>query len=591
MAETIFYNNKNIVGIGNVGIGTTNPSRPFEVQSGDVSIGGGTINTISGVGLGPKLMIASDVALLDVYAGDARSQLMLTGSSNTNKRLALMYDTSNNFGLIQSMEYSIGAKPLILNLAGGNIGIGTSNPGGYLSFPNGVVNKCIALYDNAPTDTQSTAVNFLGFGINAATLRYQVPYNNQHQFYNASNVAMTIVGTNVGIGITQPTAPLTVSISATNNDPYGSQIFAKNPTNGAGQYSIIGNAIGGSSAAAAYYALDVSGNYGFSFGMAGNSSRLQFHNAYNFGGTEVLTILTSGNVGIGTTNPSTNLHIYNSSASVIRVEAPSASGIDPQYQLYASGGQVSKWAYSWGNSYTYFQNNSTQDSMRFYNGTSGAVVLQPVGGDVGIGTTNPINWFGQACKLSVFGTSSDASTFHVDSGSISGGDTITMTKRYSSNFIIRMDSTPNVYNALFIYFATNGGSSNPGTIQATNATTMVYGSTSDYRIKSNVVPLSNSLEFIDKLRPVNFTFNEAPTEIVAGFIAHELQEFIPHAVTGVKDDVDENGKIRTQNVDVSFVVPYLTAALKDLVSQLQTAQNDIALLESRLAAIEARLAA
>ena len=64
-----------------------------------------------------------------LYAGDpGAAQLVITGQTNTNKRLALMYDTSNNFSLIQSMTNGTGANPLILNLAGGNVGIGTSNP-------------------------------------------------------------------------------------------------------------------------------------------------------------------------------------------------------------------------------------------------------------------------------------------------------------------------------------------------------------------------------------------------------------------------------------------------------------------------------
>lgn len=113
---------------GNIGIGTAIPSRLFEVQGGDVCIGALAINTTAGVGLGPKLAIASDVAIGDLYAGDARAQLMLTGRTNSNQRLALMYDTSNNIGLIQSMIYGTGTSPLILNAAGGNVGIGTTNP-------------------------------------------------------------------------------------------------------------------------------------------------------------------------------------------------------------------------------------------------------------------------------------------------------------------------------------------------------------------------------------------------------------------------------------------------------------------------------
>jgi hypothetical protein len=59
------------------------------------------------------------------FAGDpGAGQLILAGSTNTNKRLALMYDTSNNIGIVQSMIYGTGTSPLMLNGAGGNVGVG-----------------------------------------------------------------------------------------------------------------------------------------------------------------------------------------------------------------------------------------------------------------------------------------------------------------------------------------------------------------------------------------------------------------------------------------------------------------------------------
>jgi hypothetical protein len=54
---------------------------------------------------------------------------MAVGATNTNKRLALMYDTTLNIGLVQAMIYGTGTSPLCLNAAGGNVGIGKTNPG------------------------------------------------------------------------------------------------------------------------------------------------------------------------------------------------------------------------------------------------------------------------------------------------------------------------------------------------------------------------------------------------------------------------------------------------------------------------------
>ena len=62
------------------------------------------------------------------YAGDpGAGQLILTGSTNTNKRLGLMYDTTNNIGLIQAMINGTGASALMLNGAGGNVGVGKTS--------------------------------------------------------------------------------------------------------------------------------------------------------------------------------------------------------------------------------------------------------------------------------------------------------------------------------------------------------------------------------------------------------------------------------------------------------------------------------
>ena len=101
-----------ITGIGNVGIGTA-------------SLGGGQ----------GKLFVANDVTLTSGnYAGDVAAQIMAVGTTNPLKRLALMYDTTNNIGLVQAMIAGSGTSPLCLNAAGGNVGIGTTSPGAQLTL-------------------------------------------------------------------------------------------------------------------------------------------------------------------------------------------------------------------------------------------------------------------------------------------------------------------------------------------------------------------------------------------------------------------------------------------------------------------------
>jgi len=108
---------------GNVGIGNPNPPVALTV-SRDASLTSG------------------------LYAGDnAQGQLYLTGSTNTNKRLALLYDTTTNKGYIQSMIAGTGATPLVLNNAGGFVGIGVGSPTQALDVA-GNINFTGELYKN-----------------------------------------------------------------------------------------------------------------------------------------------------------------------------------------------------------------------------------------------------------------------------------------------------------------------------------------------------------------------------------------------------------------------------------------------------------
>jgi len=254
------------------------------------------------------------------------------------------------------------------------------------------------------------------------------------------------------------------------NDPQVSHLYCYNPTNSTGQCSIIAARIGGSSSANTYYSLDVAGSYGFSMGMSGASSRLQFRNAWNFIGTEVMTILNTGNVGIGTSAPGYGLEVVGS-----------------------------------------FRTSTT---MTFSGGAGGGV-------------------------------------------------------RY-----VQVDN-----NGSVSYLA------------------------SDARLKTNITPISYGLEATLKLNPVTFNWKDSNvggnyTDL--GFIAQEVEPIIPEVVR-----IDSNGtyslnlpninavltkaiqELAAKNTDLEGVVNSHAATIGSLNTQLQTAQNDIDLLESRLAAIEA----
>jgi hypothetical protein len=66
-----------------------------------------------------------------------------------------------------------------------------------------------------------------------------------------------------------------------------------------------------------------------------------------------------------------------------------------------------------------------------------------------------------------------------------------------------------------------------------------------------------------------------------GFMAHELAEVVPLAVTGQKDDVNDDGSINPQSVDLSKIVPILVASIQELSDIVKRQENRISQLENK----------
>jgi len=127
-----------------------------------------------------------------------------------------------------------------------------------------------------------------------------------------------------------------------------------------------------------------------------------------------------------------------------------------------------------------------------------------------------------------------------------------------------------------IYFAHN--TSYVGGLNYTNTATSLATS-SDYRLKENVVNIPNAIEKAKQLNPVQFNFISDPDETIMGFIAHEVGEVVPEACFGEKDAVDEDGAIKPQSVSKANLVPLLAAALKEAISEIETLKTKVAALE------------
>jgi hypothetical protein len=105
----------------------------------------------------------------------------------------------------------------------------------------------------------------------------------------------------------------------------------------------------------------------------------------------------------------------------------------------------------------------------------------------------------------------------------------------------------------------------------TAASATSYVTSSDYRLKNTIEPMTAALDKVALLKPVTYKWNVDGSD-GEGFIAHELAEVCPHAVVGEKDAVDSNGKPVYQGIDTSFLVATLTAAIQELSAQIVTLQ-------------------
>jgi hypothetical protein len=111
------------------------------------------------------------------------------------------------------------------------------------------------------------------------------------------------------------------------------------------------------------------------------------------------------------------------------------------------------------------------------------------------------------------------------------------------------------------------GSTQVGTISVSTSATQ-YNTSSDYRLKENVVSMTGALDRVSQLKPSRFNFIADADKTVDGFLAHEVQEIVPEAITGEKDAVDEEGNPDYQGIDQSKLVPLLVGAIQELKAEI-----------------------
>jgi hypothetical protein len=114
----------------------------------------------------------------------------------------------------------------------------------------------------------------------------------------------------------------------------------------------------------------------------------------------------------------------------------------------------------------------------------------------------------------------------------------------------------------------------------TSGSSTNFLTSSDYRLKNSILPMTGALNKVALLKPCTYKWNADDSD-GQGFIAHELAEVEAGCVTGEKDEVDAEGKPKYQGIDTSFLVATLTAAIQEQQAMIQAMASRITSLEHK----------
>ena len=253
--------------------------------------------------------------------------------------------------------------------------------------------------------------------------------------------------------------------------------------------------------------------------------------ATHIAGSEKLRVHSDGNVGIGHTAPDQLLTVGDTSTQYTRL------------QFYAATNGASTIHFGDGSSAAayrgYINYAHDSDTLQFAAGGSERVRIDSAG-NLLINTTSQF----KSCKLGIV----------FDGTNFNG---------------LCLQTTRAATGSAYMGFVNSAGDF-AGDISQTGTTTVAYTTSSDYRLKENVVTDWDATSRLKQLKPSRFNFKADKDTTVDGFLAHEVSSIVPEAITGEKDAVDKDGKPIMQGIDQSKLVPLLVKTIQELEARIAT---------------------